>query len=233
MEPRALFTLVVSLLHTGTLLAVWGIATALHARGALPALRVAGGEPPDAALARRARREVLQGQLLFALLVYFAVYPLWTQAGGRMQGADSLLQVAGYLLAFILIEDTIFYWAHRLLHTRFLFHHVHSRHHRFRRVRGYVAEYAHPLENAINFVAFFAGPIALGSPFAIVAGWIVVRMFETVEAHSGYTFTGSSSRHAFHHLHAQRGCYGSFFSPWDRLMGTDRMWREQRFADGA
>jgi sterol desaturase/sphingolipid hydroxylase (fatty acid hydroxylase superfamily) len=80
----------------------------------------------------------------------------------------------------------------------------------------------------MNFVAFFAGPIAIASPFGIVAIWIVVRMFETVEAHSGYAFTGSSSRHAFHHLHAQRGCYGSFFSPWDRLMGTDKLWRQQR-----
>jgi sterol desaturase/sphingolipid hydroxylase (fatty acid hydroxylase superfamily) len=228
MEPRLLFTVVVSALHTGTLLLVWGAASALHARGAFASLRVSGGEPPDAALARSARREVLQGQLLFAVLVYLAVYPLWTLTGGRMQGAASPPQIAGHLLAFILFEDTIFYWAHRALHTRWLFHHVHSRHHRFRRVRGYVAEYAHPLENAINFVAFFAGPIALGSPFGIVAGWIVLRMFETVEAHSGYTFTGSSSRHAFHHLHAQRGCYGSFFSPWDRLLGTDRLWRQQR-----
>jgi len=228
MEPRSLFTVVVSLLHTGTLVLVWGVTSALHARGAFAALRVAGGEPPDPGLARHARREVLQGQLLFVPLVYFAVYPLWVQAGGRMRGSESPLQIAVHLLVFILVEDTIFYWAHRALHTRWLFRHVHARHHRFRRVRGYVAEYAHPLENAINFVAFFAGPIALGSPFGIVAGWVVVRMFETVEAHSGYTFTGSSSRHAFHHLHAQRGCYGSFFSPWDRLLGTDRLWRAAR-----
>jgi sterol desaturase/sphingolipid hydroxylase (fatty acid hydroxylase superfamily) len=228
MEPRALFTLVVSVLHTGTLLLVWGAASWLHARGAFPTRRVSGGQEPDAELARRARREVLKGQLLFPVLAYFAVYPLWIANGGRMVGSDSPLQIGAHLLAFILIEDTIFYWAHRALHTRWLFSHVHARHHRFRRVRGYVAEFAHPLENAMNFVAFFAGPILLGSPFGIVAGWIVVRMFETVEAHSGYAFTGSSSRHAFHHLHAQRGCYGSFFGPWDRLMGTDRLWREQR-----
>jgi sterol desaturase/sphingolipid hydroxylase (fatty acid hydroxylase superfamily) len=228
MDEPLVFASIVSALHTATLLLVWGVASLLHARGALGRFRVAEGKAPDAGLARKAIREVLQGQLLFAVLCYFAVHPLWSSAGGRMAGFASVGQLAWQLLAFILVEDTIFYWAHRTLHTRWLFRHVHARHHRFRHVRGYVAEFAHPLENAINFVAFFAGPVALGSPFAIVAVWIVVRMFETVEAHSGYAFTGSSSRHAFHHLHAQRGCYGSFFGPWDRLMGTDRTWRLQR-----
>ena len=229
MEPQLAFALLVSALHTGTLLAVWGAASFMLRRNALPRFQVAAGKAPDPELSRLARREVLfQGQLLFPVLCYFAVYPAWAHAGGRMVGWDSLPQLALHLLLFILIEDTLFYWAHRLLHTRVLFRHIHARHHRFRHVRGFVAEYAHPLEDAVNFVAFFLGPILLGSPFAIVAVWIVVRMFETVEAHSGYAFSGSASRHAFHHLHAQRGCYGSFFSPWDKLLGTDRAWRAQR-----
>jgi len=234
MHPQLAFALIVSALHTGTLLAVWGAASLMLRRKLLPRFMVAAGKAPDPELTRRARREVLvQGQLLFPLLCYFAVYPVWVRAGGRMAGWDSPLQLAWHVLVFILVEDTIFYWVHRLLHTRVLFRHVHARHHRFRHVRGFVAEYAHPLENATNFVAFFLGPILLGSPFAIVVVWIVVRMFETVEAHSGYAFTGASSRHAFHHLHAQRGCYGSFFSPWDKLLGTDRAWRAQRRAQQA
>jgi len=156
---------------------------------------------------------------------------LWTATGGSMSAAwPPLWLLLLHLLAFIAIQDTIFYWGHRMLHTRWLFSHVHFRHHRFRIVRSHVSEYAHPFENLINLIALFAGPVALGSPLPAVAVWIVVRIAETVEAHSGYAFTGSSSRHAFHHLHAQRGCYGSFFGPWDWLLGTDRLWRQQRQA---
>jgi sterol desaturase/sphingolipid hydroxylase (fatty acid hydroxylase superfamily) len=231
MSPQLSFSLLLSALHTLTLCALTALFAFMFRRGMARRFQVAGGKAPDAALSRSALREVLLGQALFPVVCYFAVYPLWTVAGGRM---DAELPppwlLAVHLIAFIALEDTIFYWGHRLLHTRYLFSRVHYRHHRFRVVRGHVAEYAHPLENLLNLLAFFAGPIALGSPLPVVAIWIVVRMAETVEAHSGFTFTGSSSRHAFHHLHAQRGCYGSFMSPWDRLLGTDRLWRAQRSA---
>jgi sterol desaturase/sphingolipid hydroxylase (fatty acid hydroxylase superfamily) len=37
-----------------------------------------------------------------------------------------------------------------------------------------------------------------------------------------------SDRHSFHHLYATKGVYGSFVSPWDWLMGTDREWRKMK-----
>lgn len=231
MDERLRFALVLAALHSATLLGVWGAFDWMHRRGIASRFLVAPGKGPDPALTKRAAREVLLGQLLFVPLCYLIVYPLWTRAGGRMDSPFSVPKLAFQLLVFVAAEDTVFYWSHRLLHTRWLFHHVHVRHHRFRHVRGFVAEYAHPLESALNFVAFFLGPILLGSPFAIVAIWIVVRMLETVEAHSGYAFTAVSSRHSFHHLHAQRGCYGSFLSPWDLALGTDHQWREWRAAN--
>jgi sterol desaturase/sphingolipid hydroxylase (fatty acid hydroxylase superfamily) len=233
MDAQLRFALVLAVLHSATLLGFWGLFALMQRRGIARRFLVAEGKSPDPLLARRGAREVVVGQLLFVPLCYFLVFPLWSRMGGRMEGGFSVLGLLWQLLVFILLEDTIFYWAHRLLHTRWLFRHVHVRHHRFRHVRGFVAEYAHPLESAINFVAFFIGPILLGSPFSIVAIWIVVRMLETVEAHSGFAFSGSSSRHSFHHLHAQRGCYGSFVSPWEIALGTDRQWREWRTANRA
>lgn len=228
LPPQLRFALATAVLHTSTLLAVWAAASTFTRLGWFERFRVAAGKAPDTALSKKAIGEVLVGQLLFVVLVYFTVYPLWAAMGGRFVSWSAWWQVPLQLLVFILVEDTIFYFAHRALHIRWLFTNVHARHHRFRHVRTYVAEFAHPLENAMNFVAFFLGPILLGSPFAIVMVWMVVRTLETADAHSGYAFTRSASRHAFHHLHAQRGCYGSFFSPWDRLLGTDRAWRQQR-----
>lgn len=226
MSPQLYFALVVSALHTATLLAVWAAASWFERKVWFARFRVAAGKAPDPGLSRTAIREVLGGQLLFVALTYFVVYPLWAGNGGRFDVWPAWWSWPLYLLAFVLAEDTVFYFAHRALHIRWLFSNVHARHHRFRHVRSYVAEFAHPLENLMNLVAFFLGPILLASPFPVVALWIVVRMLETAEAHSGYAFTAGASRHAFHHLHAQRGCYGSFFSPWDRLLGTDRQWRD-------
>lgn len=231
MAPQLSFALLLSALHVSTLLVLGGLFTFMHRRGIARRFQIAGGKVPDAALSRSALYEVVLGQAAFALACYFLIYPLWTATGGGMSAPwPPLWLLLVHLLVFILIQDTIFYWGHRMLHTRWLFSHVHFRHHRFRIVRSHVSEYAHPLENLINMIALFTGPIVLGSPFPVVAVWIVVRIAETVDAHSGYAFTGGSSRHSFHHLHAQRGCYGSFFAPWDRLLGTDRLWREQHKA---
>lgn len=231
MPERLEFALWLSALHSLTFACVWALFALLFRRGIARHRQIASGRPPDAALSREARRELLLAHLFFPVAVYFAVHPLWTLAGGGMLLRSPPLWIfALQLVAFILIQDTIFYWSHRLLHTRWLFRRVHYRHHRFRVVRGESAEFAHPLEALFNFVALFAGPVALGSPFPVFAVWMVVRIAETVEAHSGYVFTEVSRRHAFHHLHAQRGCYGSFVSLWDFAMGTDRAFREWRAA---
>jgi sterol desaturase/sphingolipid hydroxylase (fatty acid hydroxylase superfamily) len=170
MSAQLSFALWLSALHTLTLLALAALFAFMLRRGIARSFQIAGGKAPDPALSRSALREVLLGQAAFPFACYFVVYPLWTLAGGSMSAPwPPFWLLALHLLAFIAIEDTIFYFGHRGLHTRWLFRHVHFRHHRFRIVRSHVAEYAHPLENLLNLVALFAGPIALGSPFPVVA----------------------------------------------------------------
>ena len=228
MPEALLFAVALSGLHLAALGVAWIGFAWMHERGFAARFRVAEGAAPDARLLRAAGREVLAGQPVFALLLYFVVHPLWRARGGGMGDGLDAVSLGWQLLAFFALNDTIFYWAHRLLHRRYLFQRVHHRHHRFRFVRVPVAEYAHPLENAVNFVAFFAGPVLVGCSFPVMCVWVVVRIFETVEAHSGYDFTRSGSRHAYHHLYAGRGCYGSAFGFWDRVMRTDRHWRAWR-----
>lgn len=226
MDPRLAFALILGGLHTLGLLGFTAIYTLMLKRNVAPAYQVAGGAAPSPELSRIATREVLLGQPIFGVLCYFIVYPLWTLMGGTMDGAVTPLMFAWHFAVFVFVNDTLFYFSHRALHTRWLFKNVHVRHHRFRFVRGLVAEYAHPVEDFANFVAFVAGPILLGSPFPIVAAWVFLRMIETVDAHSGYTFTPWAKRHAFHHMYAARGCYGSFAGLWDRVLGTEQQFHE-------
>jgi 4-alpha-methyl-delta7-sterol-4alpha-methyl oxidase len=223
------FALVLAALHAGTLLATDALFEWMFRHGVAVRSQVDGGKPPKAEMLRRCVREVSFGQIAFAVVCGAVLYPLWTARGGRLDATwASFGAIVLYLAVYSVINETIFYWSHRALHTAWLYRHVHARHHRFVHVRVPVAEYAHGLENAVNFVAFFAGPLLLRAPFTTLCVWVVVRIFETAEAHSGYGLTRSASRHAYHHLHAHDGCYGSFLGFWDTLLGTDRAWRAQK-----
>jgi sterol desaturase/sphingolipid hydroxylase (fatty acid hydroxylase superfamily) len=232
--PTAItFALVLSALHASTLFATDALFRWMFRRGIATRLQVDGGKPPKPEMLSRCVREVLLGQLAFGVICAAVLFPLWTARGGRLDASwASPVQIVVHLFVYSVLNETIFYWSHRTLHLPWLYKRVHARHHRFVHVRVPVAEYAHGLENAVNFVAFFAGPLLLGAPFTTLCVWIVVRIFETAEAHSGYALTRSGSRHAYHHLHAHDGCYGSFLGFWDTLLGTDRAWRAWRARTG-
>lgn len=227
MTERWWFTLVVWGAHELAFFATWAAFGLMFRRGFARRFQVAEGKAPPDELSRKAVLEVLRGHVLLLPVTAFAIYPAWAAMGGR-HGAPlpGLFEVAWQLLAFILLQDTLFYWSHRLLHRPAWFKAIHVQHHTFRHVRGHASEYAHPVEVAANLVSFMLPPVLFGAHLFTFGLWVLVRVYETVEAHSGYAFTRVASRHAFHHLYAAKGCLGSFFGIWDRLMGTDRQWRE-------
>lgn len=229
MDERWLFTLVVWGLHEVVFFAAWGLFGLLHHYNVAPRFRVAEGKAPPPELSRRAVVEVLGGQVLLLAVTAFVFYPAWRAMGGTSGDPwPSLFTIAWQVLVCILLQDTMFYWSHRILHSPRLFRAVHRKHHDFRYVRGHSSEYAHPVELTANVVSFILPAILLGTHLLTFGVWVTIRVYETVAAHSGYAFGPIASRHAYHHLYASRGCLGSFFGIWDRLMGTDAHWREWR-----
>lgn len=229
MDERWVFTAVVWGVHEVAFFATWGVFGLLFRWGVAPRFQVAGGKAPSDALHRRAIVEVLRGHVLLLVVTAYVLYPAWSAMGGGVDaGWPGLFEIAWQLVAFILLQDTIFYWSHRVLHRPRLFKAIHGKHHTLRHVRGHSSEYAHPVETIANLVAFMLPPILLQAHLLTFGIWVALRVWETVEAHSGYAFTPLASRHAFHHLYAAKGCLGSFFGLWDRVMGTDRQWREWR-----
>lgn len=137
------------------------------------------------------------------------------------------------LIFFMLVEDFSFYWMHRLVHTRFLYSKIHKKHHEFKTTVGIAATYAHFLE----FIFVDAVPSGMGC--ALIGNrthvftyymWVVVRIVESTDGHSGYDFPWSpfrlvplgtsASHHDYHHSHTV-GNFSSFFSIWDKICGTD------------
>lgn len=138
--------------------------------------------------------------------------------------------LAWQMVAFLVAEDFYFYWIHRLLHYGPFYKYIHKVHHHHAAPFGIAAEYAHPVETVFLGVGTVLGPVMFGTHLFTVWVWLVVRVFQTVEVHSGYNFPwslnnlipfwGGAEFHDFHHM-AFTGNYSSTFTWWDKIFGTD------------
>eukprot|EP00455_Lapot_gusevi_P014815 TRINITY_DN17463_c0_g1_i1.p1 TRINITY_DN17463_c0_g1~~TRINITY_DN17463_c0_g1_i1.p1 ORF type:complete len:157 (-),score=32.90 TRINITY_DN17463_c0_g1_i1:112-582(-) len=137
---------------------------------------------------------------------------------------------------FMVVEDTIFYFAHRTLHHPAIYQYMHKWHHQYKETVGIAAEYAHPMEYLLaNMIPTAIGPLLCGAHLYTFFMWLILRIGETIDGHCGYEFpwspyrlipfSGSASVHDFHHSH-NVGNFASFFTWWDRICGTDHAWVE-------
>lgn len=130
-------------------------------------------------------------------------------------------------------HETWFYWAHRAMHHRSIFRHVHAVHHKSINPSPWAAYSFHwteaILEAAYLTTAVFMFPLHL---------WVIIAhtfyaMFVNVLWHSGYEFfpkgfaggrftkwINTSTHHNMHHSHVH-GNYSLYFNVWDRLLGTN------------
>jgi methylsterol monooxygenase len=81
--------------------------------------------------------------------------------------------------------------AHKMLHTGILYKHIHKLHHQHAAPFGLAAEYAHPVETFILGAGTLSGPLLycwFTRSFHILTMyvWVVLRLFQAIDAHSGY-----------------------------------------------
>lgn len=177
-------------------------------------------------------RRVLTTHILLVLPIILATHPFLDMMGMQhsVSTLPSLSFVSFQVFAYFLIEDFVFYWGHRALHTPYLYKHVHSIHHHHAAPFGIAAEYAHPFEVLFLGTATLTGPLLFTPHLFTLYVYLALRCIQTVECHSGYDFPWSLNRWfplyggAYFHDHHHRihsGNYSSTFIWVDALFGTD------------
>jgi lathosterol oxidase len=163
----------------------------------------------------------LSGSFIYAVLkehrtpIYFEV--------GRYGWLGVL---GGTVLLFVLV-DGLAYYAHRALHGRLLFRHVHRWHHRYVATSPFVVTAMHPAEfllfQAVTFVPLLLIPFHYLSAIAVFVYILVFNIIDHsgVRLRSRLPWQGPSLFHDDHHAHFHCN-FGQCFVLWDRLHGTLR-----------
>lgn len=147
----------------------------------------------------------------------------------------SLSSMALQIAVFFVLEDTWHYWTHRAMHWGPLYRGIHKVHHQYSAPFGLAAEYASPIEVMVLGAGtvlmpilwvYFTGDLHILTMYT----WIVLRLSQAIDAHSGYEFPWSLHHFlpfwagAEHHdVHHERfiGNYSSSFRWWDYVMDTE------------
>ncbi|CAF2395882.1 unnamed protein product [Rotaria sp. Silwood2] len=179
---------------------------------------------------------ILLTPLLYYIINYFGHLDI---RGPR----PSWLTIIYQLVLFILSEDAIFFWTHYLFHTPWLYKNIHKKHHIYKQPTGVVSVLSDPIEGLQNQLSIWFMPVLLKEKHIFtLCIWIAIRVYQTVNAHSGYNLPYVSTQywvpwimsgalaHDFHHEHGKWN-YGSFFNIWDRLMGTHRLSKTTKRTD--
>jgi fatty acid hydroxylase domain-containing protein 2 len=123
--------------------------------------------------------------------------------------------------------DTGFFLLHYVMHTKYIYKHIHKTHHEWKAPISVSAVYAHPLEHmTTNFIPTILGPMLLQSKVSTQWLWYFSAVISTVSDHSGFhlPFLKSSQFHDYHHAQFNE-CFGSC-GVMDYICGTDVNFRK-------
>ena len=173
-------------------------------------------------------RQWLVNNALLTTLV-MASWPLLRLSGVHAGPWPPLWSIALQVVVFIYLDDFLFYWLHRALHTQGLYRRIHAVHHRLTTPWAIGAHYMHPVEFILTGTLTIVGPILAGSHIVVL--WILVafRQWIAAEGHCGYRIPWNPSHlfpgyggNEFHDFHHSRftGNYSGFLGYVDRIFGT-------------
>ena len=160
--------------------------------------------PPSSSLIQKTIGEALLTHLIGQPLAFLMLFPFFKYFG--CSTFEPIPHFSTYFLQFViisLITDAVHYTLHRSAHHPLLYR-FHKQHHEYKRTIGIASEYSSLFESlTINFIPVFIGPMIMGCHISLWLGWVMLRTYESTEAHTGYEFPyvglNTARFHDYHH----------------------------------
>lgn len=94
-------------------------------------------------------------------------------------------EIAVQLVAYSLVEDYLYYWIHRFLHTDWAYDKIHHVHHEVTAPTSLATSYSHWAEVVVLAVPMFVGPTI--APCHVVTHWLwfAARLLQAINTHCG------------------------------------------------
>jgi sterol desaturase/sphingolipid hydroxylase (fatty acid hydroxylase superfamily) len=233
-----LLTLALTVIIAGRYLVLSGLAYwLLWERGGekLNAVRLNRRRPMRAAIHEEVRLSLI-ASAIHAPLIALAIMAWWRHGGTQIYTDVSDYGYAYLFLSFfayLVIQDTYYYFAHRVMHHPRLFRVMHAGHHNARNPTPFSSFAFDPAEALVTAwllpALVFIIPIHIGALIALV----LVMTAASILNHSGWelfprwfleSWTGrqliTATHHSHHHIRFDAN-YGLYFRFWDKVMGTD------------
>jgi len=160
-------------------------------------------EPIDLSKLSQGLKVVMANQLFVTFPAMVVLFPAF-----KWRGCSTTLPLPSFnwvlveFAVFLIVEEILFYYTHRLLHTPYFYGRFHKQHHEWTSPLAVVAMYAHPAEHLFSFLLpMFVGPLLMGSHLAVMLVWMIMGTFNAVNSHCGLhlPFMPSPEAHDFHH----------------------------------
>jgi fatty acid hydroxylase domain-containing protein 2 len=125
----------------------------------------------------------------------------------------SVQEIVGHFAFGVVLREILFYYVHRLMHTRWFYGKFHRVHHEFTAPVAMAAVYSHPVDHFLQNAFPITAPMVLLRAHMITTSLFgVVMLVDAAVAHSGYQFPRLPSvySHDIHHMrgHVQYGVLG-------------------------
>ncbi|GJN22267.1 hypothetical protein PR202_gb09821 [Eleusine coracana subsp. coracana] len=194
--------------------------------------------PREEAVTKNAvsRGAVVRGVLVqqaFQVAVSLTLFTVIGDESGAEQKQPPAFVIAVQFIIAMLVMDTWQYFMHRYMHiNKFLYKHIHSKHHTLVVPYSFGALYNHPLEGLIlDTIGGALSFLASGMTPRTSIFFFSFATIKTVDDHCGLWLPGNilhvlfNNNSAYHDIHHQ--LYGNkynfsqpFFVMWDKILGT-------------